>query len=170
MLAGMTRLPLAALLVPVALAACGDDSPINAAGVYSLNFTAGDNGCNLDKWMAGSTTTGVETDLNQAAGSADVSGKVQGAVGIYIGLLFGTNEFSGRVSGRHIDVVLDSKYPALTQGQCQYKPQLHLSGDLTGDVLTGTLDLTTSTNHSLDCGTKENCHSTMSFNGTRPPH
>jgi hypothetical protein len=157
--------PLLALVVLAG--ACADDTPADLAGVYTVNFTAAANGCNLDMWTEGQTTNGVELDLNQDPGSANVNGQVKGPVGLYIALIMGTNEFAGRVSGRSLDVILDRKYPPATQGQCVYNLQLHLTGTLAGEVLTGQLDITTTTNHSLDCGTKENCHSIDTFNGLR---
>jgi len=157
-------------LALVALAAaCSDDPPANVAGTYTLRFTPGDNGCNLDGWTAGMTGGDVELDLSQAVGSADIDGEVKNWVGVYVAILFGTAKFQGRVSGDTLDVILNSQYGDLTQGQCKYSYQLHMGGTLSGDILTGTLDITTVTNHSLDCGTRENCHSLESFNGLRPP-
>src|SRR5215470_14994954 len=154
--------PALALLV----ASCADDTPANVAGIYSLNFTPGQNGCNLANW--GNPATGVELDLVQAQGSADVTGTVKGIVGLALVIYLGTADFAGRVSGRSIDVLLDGTKSA-TQGACTYHGQLHLTGELSGDILTGTLDITTLTNHSPDCGALEGCHSLESFNGSRPP-
>lgn len=155
------------LALALLAASCADDAPVNVAGVYSLNFTPGANGCNLGNW--GNPATGVELDLMQDEGSANVTGEVKGLVAIFIVMPFlGTTQFSGRVSGRSIDVLLDGTTMG-TQGACTYHGQLHLTGDLAGDILTGTLDITTITNHSVDCGTLEGCHSLETFNGSRPP-
>lgn len=157
------------LTLALLASACADDTPANVAGVYTLNFTAGQNGCNLANWTEGGTATGVELDLVQTAGSADVTGEVKGIVALFIiNPFFGTTQFAGRVSGRTLDVLLDGTKSA-TQGACTYHGQLHLTGDLAGDILTGTLDITTLTNHSSDCGALEGCHSLESFNGSRPP-
>jgi hypothetical protein len=156
-------------LVLLALAGCADDSPADVAGTYTLNFVRGENGCNLDGWTVGEAQAGVEVDLVQTSGSAEVSGTVKGTVGALVFLYLGTNTFSGRVSGRDIDVLLTSTYAAQMQGACSYKYQLHLTGMLNGDVLTGTLDITTATNGSPDCGGRQDCHSLETFNGTRPP-
>jgi hypothetical protein len=163
---------LRASLIPVlalALAGCASDTPLDVAGTYTLNFTQGANGCNLDSWTEGSTAPMIELDLVQDPGSANVTGEVKGFVGAYVFLVFGTAQFAGRVSGRSFEVILDSTRAPTSQGLCQYKPQLHLTADLAGDVLTGTLDITTTTNHHADCGSKENCHSLESFTGIRPP-
>ena len=162
----MTRLVWLAL--GLLATACADESPANVAGVYTLNFTAGQNGCNLANWTVGGTATGIELDLVQASGSADVTGQVKGVVGFLLGVYLGTANFSGRVSGRTVDVLLDGTKSA-TQGACTYTYELNLTGDLAGDILTGTLDITTLTNHATDCGTLEGCHSMESFNGSRPP-
>ena len=94
---------------------------------------------------------------------------MQGVVGIYLSVILKTNQLSGRVSGRDIDVLLTSLGEPLVMGQCSFRYQLHLSGELNGDILTGTLDITTVTNGSPDCGNKEDCHSLETFNGSRPP-
>jgi hypothetical protein len=157
------------VVVGLALAACADDTPVDVAGTYTLNFARGENGCNLDNWTVGEAQAGVEVDLVHNSGSSEVNGTVKGTVGALVFLYLGTNMFSGRVSGREIDALLTSTYPAQMQGACTYKYQLHLTGMLNGDVLTGTLDITTATNGSADCGGRQDCHSLESFNGTRPP-
>jgi hypothetical protein len=153
----------------VVLAGCGDDGPANVAGVYAMNFTQGQNGCNLPGWMTGATLTNVEVDLNQVSGSSEVTGSVKGAVGIYVALILGTSDFSGRVSGNDLEVLLTSVKDPMVMGACSYKQQLHLTGTLAGDIMTGTLDLTTLTNGSADCGALQNCHSLEMFNGSRAP-
>jgi hypothetical protein len=165
-LAPMRALRALALLT---LAACGDDGPANVAGVYAMNFTAGANGCNLNNWMTGSTLTNVEVDLNQVSGSAEVTGTVKGGVGLFVAIVLGTSDFSGRVSGSDIEVLLTSIYDPTVMGACSFKYQLHLTGTLAGDILTGTLDITTVTNGSADCGAIAGCHSLETFNGSRAP-
>ena len=160
----MTRIVWLALAL--LCASCADDAPANVAGVYTLNFTAGQNGCNLANWTVGGTSTGVELDLMQSG--ADVSGEVKQIVGALVAFYVGTAEFSGRVSGRSLDVLLDGT-KNYTQNACTFHYQLHLTGDLSGDILTGTLDITTITNHSSDCGALDGCHSVETFNGSRPP-
>jgi hypothetical protein len=93
---------------------------------------------------------------------------LRGGAAFFVGILLGTTTFSGRVSGRDVEAILTGKY-TLTQGKCSYNLLLDLRGVLTGDMLQGTVDFTTSTNDHADCGSKENCHSIQDFNGTRPP-
>ena len=150
------------------LVACVDDAPVYVAGDYTIAVTAGANGCNLANWTTGSTASGIMLQLVQTQGDPAVSGTIQGALGVLFQIVLGTNSFTGRVGGRNLEALLTGT-STLTQGQCQYKIQVDLKGQLSGDVLTGTVDFTTSTNHSADCGALEGCHSTESFNGTRPP-
>src|SRR5262249_43947180 len=104
----------------------------------------------------------------QNAGSPSVTGTIQGITGALVMFFLGTNGFSGRVTGHDVEVLLTGTKPQM-QGACTYNYQADLKGTLNGDVLTGKIDFTTSTNRSADCGTLENCHSVEDFNGTRPP-
>ena len=160
----MARLAFLALV----LSACVDDSPVFVGGDYTVAVTAGANGCAIPNWTPGSTASNIQLQLVQSQGSPSVTGTIQGATGVVFQILLGTNSFSGRVSGRDLEALLTGAN-TLTQGQCQYKVQVDLKGQLAGDVLTGSVDFTTSTNHSPECGTLEGCHSIESFNGTRPP-
>src|SRR5262249_21269361 len=111
----MTRIVWLALALLAA--SCADDMPVNVAGVYTLNFTAGHNGCNLANWTEGGTATGIELDLMQSG--ADVTGEVKQLIGAYIAFILGTADFSGRVSGRTLDVLLDGT-KSYTQGACLF--------------------------------------------------
>ncbi len=44
-----------------------------------------------------------------------------------------------------------------------------MSASINGDSISGNIAYTTTTNHGSDCGTLENCSSTQSFAGSRPP-
>lgn len=158
----------ALLLLAVGLGACGDSSPVDVAGDYTIAVTNRQNGCSFNGWTTGSTASNIQLQIVQNPGSASVTGSIQGTTGILVQLLLGTNSFSGRVSGHEVEALLTGTN-AFSQGACQYHIQVDLKGDLNGDVLTGTIDYTTVTNHSTACGALEGCHSLQDFNGTRPP-
>src|SRR5262245_18662411 len=136
----MPRVALLALL----LAACVDDKPVYVGGDYTIAVTAHDNGCGFASWTPGSTANNIQLQIVQDQGSPSVTGTIQGVTGVLVNLLLGTNMFTGRVSGRDVEALLTGKNN-LMQGQCAYNWQVDLKGALNGDVLTGTIDYTTST-------------------------
>jgi len=150
------------------LAACVSDAPAYFGGDYNIAVTARENGCGFSGWTSGATATNIQLQLLQNAGSSDVTGTIQGGTGFVVQLLLGTNMLAGRVSGRTLEALLTG-VKTLTQGTCQYNILVDVNGELSGDVITGTIDYTTRTNHAADCGAIEGCHSFEDFNGTRPP-
>jgi hypothetical protein len=159
-----------ALLILAALwpCACGSDPPVYVGGDYTIAVTARENGCGFGNWTPGATASNIQLQILQSPGSPSLSGTIQGGTGFLVQVLLGTNAFTGRVSGNQIEALLVGTN-MLSQGTCQYRIQVDLKGDLSGDVLTGTIDYSTSTDHSSACGALEGCHSVQDFNGTRPP-
>jgi hypothetical protein len=161
----MARASILALVIVAA--SCGSDAPVDVNGDYTIAVTAQQNGCQIPNWTVGAMSSGIQLSIVQNPGSSALTGSVGGATGLLLSLVLGTNAFTGRISGPTIEALLTGK--SFTQGDCNYVIQVDLKGQLAGDVLTGTIDFTTSTNHSPSCGVLEGCHSLEAFNGTRPP-
>ena len=166
----MTNSPIRSLLVltlsllgAFALAGC---APVNAAGSWSVNLTNDANGCSLDNWMAGETTSGVPLTIGQSGSTA--TAEIGGTTGTLADIVFGTRSFTmGSVSGNHIDLRLVGR--AGSMGSCAYTPVLDLSGNISGDTMSGRVVWSYDTNSSADCGALATCESVQLMNGSRPP-
>lgn len=158
------RLSLFCMLSGLALASCGGD-PANVAGTYTINLTNGPNGCMVDNWDEGATSTGTTVVITQDGSTIEAD--VQGLAGTYLDLVVGSSVFEGTVSGDHIDARLTGH--ARTQGSCAYTLLIDMDADLDGDVLQGSLRWFAQTNGLESCGILNTCQNTQAFNGTRPP-
>ena len=158
------RLSLLSALMGLALASCGDD-PANVAGTYTINLTNGPNGCMVDSWEEGATSTGTTVVITQEGSS--ISADVQGLAGTYLDVVVGSSVFEGMVSGSHIDARLTGRAGAM--GSCAYTFLIDMDADLDGDVLEGTLRWYAQTNGLEECGMYNTCQNTQAFNGARPP-
>jgi hypothetical protein len=159
--ATLAALSLAALS---AVSGCGGD-PVDVRGTYAINLTNGPNGCELENWTVGETSTGVPVVITQDG--ANVTVTVQGAAAVYLDVAIGGHVFEGTVSGRHIDATLTGRAGAL--GSCAYTSIVDLEADLDGDLLTGRLRYYAQTNGLADCERFNTCENTQQLNGTRPP-
>jgi len=155
----------------VLLAACSSDNgsggpAVDVAGVYSGPVTNGMNSC------PGFWNTGMASDamVTVAQTGSSVSIQVQGGAGIALTLGFGTNSFSGTVSGSHIDAGIIGSVPT-TRGGCVSTSNGTLSADLATNTLTGTIVYTPQTNGHADCATLlvNGCSSQQTFALNRPP-
>lgn len=164
MLDQRSRSVLAALALTLTTASCGS-SPADVAGSYALNLTNGANGCMVMSWTEGESTTGVPLVITQDGES--FTADVQGTAGLYLDLTAGAHQFTGTVSGTHLDGTLRGSGRA--QGSCAYTINIDLSGELSGDVMTGDLTWYADTNDSPDCGMLATCENRQLFNGARPP-
>jgi hypothetical protein len=150
----------------LAAVGCGDAEPVDVTGSYSVSVTNGDNGCEFANWTVGATATGIPVTITQDGEEATAS--VEAGVGLYLGLLLGSSDFTGTVDGQDLDLTLFGTND-FDQGSCSYTVNADLDAELDGDVLTGRIRYETNTNGSPDCGEKEGCSSEQEFNGTRPP-
>jgi hypothetical protein len=153
----------------VAASGCGSDKFVGAtdvAGVYSGPVTNGGNSC-PGAWVTGQSN---DANVNVVQTSADVSVQVQGAAGVLLQLGFGTNAFTGTVSGNRIDALIIGSAQA-TAGGCQYSFNGNLTADLSGEILTGTIAYTPKTNNSADCSTMSvtGCSRSQTFTMNRAP-
>jgi hypothetical protein len=153
------------------LLACGCSSgnsggpPVDVNGEYTGPVTNGANSC-PGVWDVGKMSDAMAT-VAQTGG--DVSIRVQGAAGLLLALGFGTNTFAGTVSGSHIDAVIIGSNQA-TRGGCVYTSNGHLTADLSGNMLTGSIVYTPQTNGHADCDTMQvtGCTSQQTFVLNRP--
>lgn len=144
-------------------ASCGGD--VDPTGDFSISVTNRENGCGFDNWTEGNTATGIPVTITE---DGEVRAEVGGAAGVFLGVVLGSNIFTGSVDGDQLDLTLFGTTSA-TQGNCTYTINAVLDGTLDGDVLTGDIRYTAATNDNPDCSTIEGCVSRQQFNGTRPP-
>lgn len=155
--------------------ACGgEDEPIDVSGSYSLNITNGPNECMVANWMAGQVSMGQVSLVltQQSADRSLVSGQVMGAGGFVeaiFRLLYGSNTFSGTVSGNALMMDLVGGGAPETTGACTSTRHARAAATLDKDTLTGTLYHYFKTNNVPDCAYRNTCNNTQMFNGTRPP-
>jgi hypothetical protein len=161
----MRAVPLVLAVLAVPLASC-DGGPVDAAGTYALALTNRDNGCGFQSWTVGESSTNVPLTVTQSGEAA--TALIEGAAGAWVELILGSRAFTGTVHGHTLDLDLHGTR-AGSQAGCTYTVVAHAHATLTGDVLAGTIDYTTATNGSPDCGALEGCVSSQDFNGTRPP-
>jgi hypothetical protein len=149
----------------LALIACGSE-PADVAGDYTLSITNGSNGCGLDNWTEGDTSTGIPFTVTQSG--SQVTGTVGGTSGLFFDLWLGGRVFTGTVEENTVHLSLYGT-AAKQQGNCTYTVNATVSAVSSGDVLQGQIRYTAATNGNPDCASLEGCVSSQSFNGTRPP-
>jgi hypothetical protein len=159
----MRRLPLFVVLVACA---CGSDTPADVAGTYTVSLTVQKNECGILGNSVGESSTGV-TVVVTTTGS-QVQAQVQGVAGLALGLEMGGSTFQGNVSGNALDLSISGTMPG-SNGTCAYTRKAHLVGNVTGDLITGSVTYSYVTNKTADCGTRDTCQDVQIFNGTRPP-
>jgi len=155
-----------ALALALLLGAGCSETPIDVEGVYTIALTNRENGCNFNDWTEGATSTGVQLTVIQSSASA--TAVVGGVAGTWLDVAMGSHEFEGTVNGDDVNLTLHGTRSA-TVGGCTWTLNAILSGTLDGDVLTGNIRYTPSTNGSPDCTTIEGCVSRQEYNGVRAP-
>jgi hypothetical protein len=155
-----------ALIVVLMVLGCGSDTPANVAGTYTLSIAVQQNDCGILTNSVGDTSSGVEIVVTQTGSEA--SAKVKGVGGALLIAAMGTDTFTGKISGNSLDMSIDGTM-AGSSGTCAYMRNAHLVANLSGDVLTGNVYYSFSTNKAADCGTRDTCQDIQKFNGTRPP-
>ena len=151
-----------ALLAVVIVAGC--TPPANIAGTYTVAVTDGQNGCAFPNFTQGTVTNGIPFTVTQNGASA--TGTVGGVVGVYLGLTFGNNVFTGTVLGNGFLLKLTGTN-TLNQGSCAYTLDAVASGSIVGSAISGQIDYTSVTNNSAACGSLVGCHTDQTFSGTR---
>jgi hypothetical protein len=155
-----------ALGATAAAAGCSSP-PANVAGQYTVAVTNKDNGCNLQNWTVGQSSSGIMVAITQSGSTVDAT--VQGLTGTYLDAILGAHDFNGDVDGHHLSATLFGTR-SQNSGNCTWTYNADLEADLSGDLLVGTINYQPKTNGNPDCTTQQNsCTSTQDFNGTRPP-
>jgi hypothetical protein len=171
----MRTLVLVHLCLGLSLAtACGGDSqPVDVSGTYALSVTNGANECMLPNWTVGQQSVGqVNLVLTQQADRSQVSGQVVGSGGFVEALFrlaYGSNSFTGTVSGTDVAMELISSGQPEMAGACTFTRNARAVAKVDKDTITGNLFHYYKTNGVPDCGYRTTCNNAQSFNGTRPP-
>jgi hypothetical protein len=151
------------VLLVLTLSGCGSSS-VDISGMYTGPVTNGVNSC------PGTWTTGQSSDASVtiAQTGTNVSIQVQGAAGLLLQLGFGSNAFTGTVSGNHVSALIIGSVQA-TAGACQYTFDGNLAANAPGNMLTGTITYTPKTNANADCDTMNitGCSRVQSFAMTK---
>ena len=151
---------LASVLVAVGCA------PADVAGDYTIALTNGENGCMVNNWDVGTSTSGVPVLITQDGGT--VQATVNGTSGTLLNLVVGSMHFNGDIAGDRIAASLIGDNNA-RQGECSYTFTVDMDATVSGDVIQGELTWRPVTNGHPDCGVLETCRNRQTFNGTRPP-
>ena len=157
------------LFAALLLAACSSSSNFqasaNVAGAYTVNVTNADNGCNIENWDDGKSTSDIPFTIVQQ--DANLTGELQGGAGLLLDLWIGTNDFTGTANGESFDITAHgTKMQA--QGTCMYDLNAEIQGSISGDAISGTIKYAPATTNDPACASLQ-CSSTQNFNGTRPP-
>ena len=164
---GLPRKSLALLLPLLGLCDCGsnDEFTADVAGVYSVGITNEGNTCPFDNWEVGKETPGVGLTITQDGQT--IHGQLDGLVGAFFALAFGSAEFDGTIKGSSLTLNNYGTRPQ-TMGNCSFTYNSTVRGSLTGDSIAGTITYSAATNNNPDCAAVE-CSASQKFSGSRPP-
>lgn len=155
--------------VLLAIAGCGGDSSFQAspvvAGSYTVSVTNADNGCMLQNWEVGNSTSNIPFTIEQQG--KNLNGTLEGLAGLALFAAIGTNKFDGSASGDDFDVTAYGT-TMQTKGSCMYELNAEIQGRISGDAISGTITYAPAISNDPACASLQ-CSSTQNFNGTRPP-
>ena len=155
-----------ATLLPCVLVACGGGDPADVAGDYTIALTNRDNGCNLENYVEGNTSTNIPVVLSQEGGTATAD--VMGGAGVVLDLALGSHTYEGDVDGDDLFLELFGTR-SQTQGNCTFTFNSEIDASISGDTLPGVINYKAATVGNPDCAPLEGCVTFQEFNGTRPP-
>jgi hypothetical protein len=163
----MRRLAVLALAAAAceSISSVGFDDNADVAGEYSVSISNGKNGCALESWQEGSTSSNIPVTIAQTGTS--VTASVGGAAGLLLALGYGSAKYDGAVTGHRLEATLFGTASKRT-GNCVYTMKSVIRADAQGDFLTGTVTHQPAPNGNPDCAAVT-CMSQQSFNGNRPP-
>jgi hypothetical protein len=155
--------------VLLSIAGCSSDSSFaassNLAGSYTVSVTNADNGCMIQNWEAGKSTSDIPFLIEQQ--DKNLNGTLQGLAGAALFLSIGTNMFVGTATGSDFDITAHGT-TMHAQGTCMYELNAEIQGSISGDLISGTIKYAPATSNDPACASLQ-CSSTQNFNGTRPP-
>ena len=148
---------------------CGSSDsgpPVDFSGQYAGSSTNGMSTC-PGAWNTGDMAEG---SVNLVQSGADVQFQTQGGTSLIFYLVFGSNSFTGKATGNHVDAVIVGSVTNM-QGACTFTWKGTITGDLAGDTLSGKLTYSPTTNGHADCDTQKvtGCTRVTDFTYTRPP-
>jgi hypothetical protein len=152
------------LCATAALAGC---APADVAGTYSGAVTNRENGCSLDNWTAGASTSGITMAVTQSG--ASVTTDVQGLARVVLDLFTGNSEpLRGEATGNGFFAAKNGTR-AMQMGECVYTSRVEARATLAGNALEGTVTYRYQTNGVAACATLTACTSVQAFSFVRPP-
>jgi hypothetical protein len=150
-------------------AACSSDSGFHAsanlAGEYTVAVTNADNGCMIENWEVGKSTSGIPFSIMQQ--DSNLNGTLEGAAGVVLLVTIGSNMFGGKAADETFDLTAYGQIPRM-QGTCTFKLNAEIQGTISGDLISGTIKYAPAISNDPACASLQ-CSSTQNFNGTRPP-
>lgn len=149
-----------------ALAACGSDEPVDAAGEYTVAVTNQEDQCQTG-WEVGASTPDIPVTIAQ--NDAAVTVTIGGPAAVTVAIVLGDNDFTGTVSGHDIEADLENRDQTLQMGTCDYHWLGSIHATLDGDFLEGEIGYIPVTDGVDDCAQLNDCVNVQAFNGTRPP-
>jgi hypothetical protein len=157
------------VLVLAPLTGCGggeDEFTADVAGSYTVGVTNRASTCNLENWMEGNMSQGIQFDIMQEGSELDAT--VDGLTGIYVALVLGSADFEGSVRGYNIQLT-NYGTNSFNEGNCTFTYNASLAGRIDDDAISGTITYAPATNDNPDCADVE-CSAVQEFSGSRPPN
>jgi hypothetical protein len=168
-LLGIIRACRLAPYMVICTAGCSSDpnfgSSANLAGSYTVSVTNADNGCMIQNWEVGKSTSDIPFLIEQQ--DKNLNGTLQGLAGAALFLSIGTNMFAGTATGSEFDITAHGTTMQM-QGACMYELNAEIEGSISGDLISGRIKYAPATSNDPACASLQ-CSSTQNFNGTRPP-
>jgi hypothetical protein len=157
-----------ALVALVSLGCGSSDSgpPVDFSGQYAGPSINGMSTC-PGSWTTGAMANGA---VNLVQSGSDIQFQTEGDTRLVFTLVFGSNSFTGKATGSHVDAVIVGSV-ANMQGECTYTWTGTIAANLEGDTLRGTLTYTPNTNRHADCDSQKvtGCTRVTDFTYTRAP-
>lgn len=156
----MTRLVWIAL---IGAAACSD---ANVAGNYMAAITNRADGCSIG-WDVDESEMGISVTVTQSGSDITLAVNSLGPAAA-LGVLLGTNTFTGSVDGDDVSLSVTGTRPN-TISTCTFTFNAEIDAAQDGDTMKGRIEYRAATNDDATCGSRTGCLSLQDFNANRPP-